>query len=101
MNEKPTRSRNPQSNSAGVTNTNTFQRANRKRDFVEWEQLSDAAISGLVRAAAKDGRAVILGITSDGGAFSVTILDGDQRIREWPRSSEEFEDLAEWCQAGI
>lgn len=41
------------------------------------------------------GRGVLLAQTSDGGALSITVYDGDDRERAYPSSPEELEALIE------
>src|SRR5689334_15004130 len=68
----------------------------RPRSSVDWDQIDQSRIGLLVHAVTKPGAAIMFGRTSDGGALSVTVLDGDNRIREWPRSAEDFEALFAW-----
>lgn len=39
------------------------------------------------------GAALLLSPTSDGGAFSITVLDGDDRSRSYAGSTEEVDEL--------
>jgi len=41
----------------------------------------------------------MLGRTSDGGALAITVLDGDQRVKEYPRDAEEAEKTLAWLVA--
>lgn len=68
----------------------------RPRGSVYWDEIPQEQIGLLVHAITKSGAAIMFGRTSDGGALSLTVLDGDNRIREWPRSAEDFESLYHW-----
>lgn len=41
----------------------------------------------------ESGCAILLGATSDGGAISVTLYDGDQRWREYASTPGEFKEV--------
>jgi hypothetical protein len=69
----------------------------RKRREVWWGELDTNDIGRFVAKVCDSGRGCILGRTSDGGALSITILDGDKRIREYPTNESDFADLATWC----
>lgn len=43
--------------------------------------------------ATKKGAAIMFGLTGDGGAFSVMILDGNDKAREYPHGAVEMNDL--------
>lgn len=43
-----------------------------------------------IRAAVLSGLGVLLAATSDGGAISVTVYDGNERLRSYSGSSDEF-----------
>lgn len=57
---------------------------------ITWEDIPSDDIRALVTDVNRVGGAIILGSTSDGGALSITILMGDDRIREWPTSAVGF-----------
>lgn len=69
---------------------------NRPRRTINWDEVPQDRIGLLVHAICSQGAAVMFGRTSDGGALSITVLDGDNRIREWPNSIEEFDSLYNW-----
>jgi hypothetical protein len=64
---------------------------NRPRSTVDWDEIPADDIGKLVHTVTKQGAACMFGITSDRGALSVTILDGENRVREWPRSREDYD----------
>lgn len=68
----------------------------RPRRTIDWDEIPQDRIGLLVHAVTHAGAAIMLGRTSDGGALSVTVLDGENRIREWPNSVEEFDSLFSW-----
>lgn len=70
----------------------------RARPAFQWGDLEPALIGRLVTTICNAGGAVICGGTSDGGALSVTILDGDERLRDWPSTVEEFTALVDWVE---
>lgn len=63
------------------------------RSVVRWDDLDTNEIGRLVCTVTRVGAAVIFGRTSDGGALSLTVLDGDNRVREYFRTAEEFDAL--------
>jgi len=42
------------------------------------------------------GAAVLFGRTSDGGALTIQVYDGQERIREYPHTAEEAEGVLSW-----
>jgi hypothetical protein len=63
-----------------------------------WSDLDPQDIGGFVQLVTGVGNAVILGTTSDGGALAVTILQGDERIKDWPKDGDAFKQLLEWAE---
>src|SRR5690348_1292155 len=57
---------------------------------VDWSQVEAADIMNLLLMVTRSGGALILGLTSDGGAYSVCILLDDSKIREYPHTPAEF-----------
>jgi len=54
-----------------------------------WDACDSAALLSLVTTITDQGGAVILGITRDGGALMVTVLDGDSKLKEYvPNNSD-------------
>jgi len=43
----------------------------------------------------RNGGAVMFGLTSDGGAYSVVVLYKDEKLKEYPSSTEQLEGLLE------
>lgn len=76
-------------------NTKEGRYAKRRRNEgdqeVSWATVDSLALAGLVIATTDAGDAVTFARTSDGGALSLTILSGDDRIKEYYASSEEAE----------
>lgn len=88
----PIRRLNPQGNDRGYTRAIT----GRSRRSFNFKDIEAEDIGRFVQRATGAGLAVILGVTSDGGAVSITILDGDERIREWPSSKDDWDGLHAW-----
>lgn len=55
-----------------------------------WEEISAPLIGELVGCVTRDGDAILLGTTRDGGAFAITVCSGDERIKFYARSSDEL-----------
>jgi hypothetical protein len=60
---------------------------------IYWSSIDPSDIRGAIDAVTRSGAAIILGRTSDGGALSVCILNGDQKIREYPHTVEDAKSL--------
>lgn len=58
---------------------------------IHWSDLDASKLRGAVDAVTRMGGAIILGVTSDGGALSICILDKDTKIREYPHTAVEAE----------
>jgi len=56
---------------------------------IYWSDIDAAAIRLAIDAVTRAGGAIMVGRTSDGGALSVCILDGDTKIKEYPHTIEE------------
>jgi len=91
-NDEIRRRPNPQGSSRGYSRANI----GRSRNSFNFQNLDAEDIGRFVQRATTAGLAVILGVTSDGGAVSVTILDGDERIREWPNCKDDWDKLHTW-----
>jgi len=63
---------------------------------VNWHDVDPDDITDIVRLCTQQGSAVMFGCVSDGGALSLCILDGDKKIKEYPRTREEIHSLALW-----
>lgn len=58
-----------------------------------WHEIDSELLHDTVHYVTAKGAALILGVTSDGGAYSVCVLDGDSKIREYPHGKVACEDL--------
>jgi len=59
---------------------------------IYWSDVESSAIRGAIDAVSRSGGAIMFGRTSDGGALSVCILDGDTKIKEYPHTAAEAEE---------
>lgn len=96
-NGEPTREKNPQA-SSGRGRLLSYERS---RPGFNWDMVPNDKIARLVKAVTAAGCGCVLGVTSDGGAVSITILDGDERIREWPANNEAYDNFLGWCETVI
>lgn len=65
-------------------------------DSITWGQCDSSAILAMLDLCTKYGSAIMFGRTSDGGALSLCILDGDKKIKEYPRSDEAVQEIYVW-----
>jgi len=56
-----------------------------------WGDLDAKILMGAVDSVVRAGGAIMLGSTSDGGAYSICILLADDKVKEYPHSVEECE----------
>jgi len=63
---------------------------------LSWRDIGDDIVAGLVTTVTEAGAAVMLSVTSDGGALAITVLDGDSKVKEYPRSETEVHNFALW-----
>ncbi len=63
---------------------------------VSYADLDDSTIVDMVRLVTGYGAALMLAVTSDGGSFSVCVLDNTNKIKEYPHTKEEVELLYQW-----
>ena len=63
---------------------------------VSWADIDDSTIADLVRLATGYGSAIMFAVTSDGGAFSICVLDNQNKIKEYPHSAEEVQNVHTW-----
>jgi|SRR4030095_3541685 len=63
---------------------------------ISWSDIDSDIISDLVATVTKAGAAVMFGVTSDGGALSLCILDQQSKLKEYPRSETEVHNFALW-----
>jgi hypothetical protein len=58
--------------------------------LVHWDEVSAPLIGELVQAVTRDGSAILLGMTRDGGAYVITVCAGDERIKFYAKDTEEL-----------
>lgn len=58
-----------------------------------WSDVEPQVIRGCVDAITRAGGAIMLGLTSDGGAFSICVLYDQDKIKEYPHGTSECTDL--------
>lgn len=56
---------------------------------IHWSDVSADSLRLAIDGITRQGAAVMFGRTSDGGALSLCILDGDTKIKEYPHTPEE------------
>lgn len=57
-----------------------------------WEDCDSAAVLGLVACVTAQGGAITLGVTRDGGALAITVMDGDARFKEYIPSNTDLNE---------
>lgn len=60
---------------------------------ISWDEVSQPLIGEMVGAVTRDGSAVLLGTTRDGGALVVTVCAGDERAKFYASSLEEVASM--------
>lgn len=68
----------------------------RPRSDISWSEVDNQILRDAIVSVCDNGAAIILGKTTDGGALSITVLDGNDKIREWPHTVEETENTLRW-----
>lgn len=63
---------------------------------VSYADIDDSTIADVVRLVAGYGAAIMFGVTSDQGAFSLCVLDNENKIKEYPHTVEDFENVCHW-----
>ncbi len=63
---------------------------------VSWSDIGDSTIADMVRLVTKYGAAIMFGITSDQGAYSICVLDNDSKIKEYPHDGDAVENVQRW-----
>lgn len=61
-----------------------------------WRDVPSADIAEVVQWVTGAGEGIILGCTSDGGALSITILSGDDRVRQFPATIQAWDAFLAW-----
>lgn len=57
-----------------------------------YSDIDPATLRRAIDAVTRGGGAIMLGITSDGGAYSVCVLHDDQKLKDYPHGKEECEE---------
>lgn len=69
-------------------------------DASDWSSVDAGLIRGCIDAVTKAGGAVMFGVTADGGAFSLCLLQNDEKLKDYPHSTAECEErlqaLIDW-----
>lgn len=58
-------------------------------DVVTWELIDPQAIWGAIAAVTAAGDALMFSRTTDGGAYSITVMSGGKADKIWPKTTEE------------
>lgn len=58
-----------------------------------WSQVDAEKLRLAVDAATRRGAAIILGLTSDGGAYSLCVLDTSGKAKEYPHGKASCEEV--------
>ena len=67
-------------------------RANYKRNRrLSFGELDPATLQRAIDKATTAGAAVMFGLTSDGGAYSVVVLHNTEKVKEYPSTVDEME----------
>jgi hypothetical protein len=61
-----------------------------------WSDIPTALVVELVTLVTRHGAAIMFGATSDGGALSLCILNGSDKVKEYPRTPDEVSSLVAW-----
>lgn len=60
---------------------------------VVWGTVDASVLRLVIDSVTRAGGAIMFGRTSDGGAYSICVLQDDQRLKEYPHTTEECEEL--------
>lgn len=66
------------------------------RAVSSWSDIDNQLLRDCIVAVCDSGASIQLGRTSDGGANKVFVYDGDNIVKEYPRSVEDVEALLRW-----
>lgn len=66
------------------------------RSTGNWAEVDNQLLRDAVVAACDAGASIQFGKTSDGGANKLFVYDGDNLVKEYPRTVEEIEALLRW-----
>jgi len=59
----------------------------------DWLAVDPAILQRCVAAVTASGGAIMFGRTSDGGAFSLVVLRGNEKIKEYPHTAEACHEM--------
>lgn len=65
-------------------------------DGVSYAAVPAELVHSIIQAVANSGGAVMFGQTRDGGAYSLMVLMGDEKIKEYPRDTDELRRFLAW-----
>lgn len=88
-NNGPTRN----ASSKGAKTAPVWRSNTRSAEPCNWSDIEPNTLRGCVDAVARSGGAIMFGVTSDGGAYSVCVLHGSQKIKEYPHGKAECEEV--------
>lgn len=71
----------------------TFRRNAGTHAAAELRQVDPTKLHNAIGACVHAGAAIMFGRTQDGGAFSVVILDGADKVKEYPNTVAAFNEL--------
>jgi len=60
---------------------------------VQWSDIDASVIRLFVDSVARAGGAAMMGVTTDGGAYSICVLLDNQKIKQYPSGKADCEDL--------
>lgn len=81
------------SNGAAQSRYGRVSRGPSPAELASWEDADQEQLWRTVTEIVNAGDAVTLGRTRDGGALSLVILSGEERIRRYARGAEELAEL--------
>jgi hypothetical protein len=61
-----------------------------------WADIDAGTVHDLVKLVTEHGAAIMFGVTSDQGAYSVLVLDNNNKIKEYPHDEVDVENLLSW-----
>lgn len=89
----------PAKNSATAkTNGTGVYRAAYKARVFTWDSIEPEQIHATIVAVTNHGGAIVFGRTQDGGAGSLTVLDGNARGKHWPATDDEANEMLQFYQ---
>jgi hypothetical protein len=81
------------SNGAAQSRYGSVSRGPSSVDLASWEDADQEELWRTITEIVNAGDAVTLGRTRDGGALSLVILSGEERIRRYARGADELAEL--------